>query len=143
VCPFTTLLLVAFLLTTLQTACAADVGFQAIEIPDGDEKPLDAGVWYRPRISAMRTTLSDREKRIRARAARHVRFSAMRKRGSRFPVLVGALNEFSDANNDQCRWNEYRLRTQCPENARARESCNCPPEAVFRNPAFDYVVRHH
>ena len=44
--PVTTLLLVAFLLTTLQTACAADVGFQAIEIPDGDEKPLDAGVWY-------------------------------------------------------------------------------------------------
>jgi hypothetical protein len=32
----------------------------------------------------MRTTLSDRKKRIRARAARHVRFSAMRKRGRDF-----------------------------------------------------------
>ena len=44
--PVTTLLVVAFLLTTQQIACAADVGFQAVAIPDGDEKPLSAGVWY-------------------------------------------------------------------------------------------------
>lgn len=42
----TTLLLVVFLLTTLRIACAADVGFQEVAIPDGDDKPLSAGVWY-------------------------------------------------------------------------------------------------
>lgn len=53
------------------------------------------------------------------------------------------LNEFGDANNDQRRRNEHRLRTQCPEDAGARESCNGAPKAIFRNPAFDHVVRHH
>jgi predicted dienelactone hydrolase len=41
-----TSLLAAFLLMTLQISCAAEVGFQALAIPDGDEKPLSAGVWY-------------------------------------------------------------------------------------------------
>ncbi|CAB3745986.1 alpha/beta hydrolase family protein [Paraburkholderia humisilvae] len=41
-----TLLLVAFLLTTLPIACAAEVGFQAVSIPDADEQPLSGGVWY-------------------------------------------------------------------------------------------------
>ncbi|RFU47591.1 dienelactone hydrolase [Paraburkholderia sp. DHOC27] len=40
------LLLAVLLLTTLQTAWATDVGFQAIAVPDGDEKPLSGGVWY-------------------------------------------------------------------------------------------------
>lgn len=44
--PVTILLLVAFLLITLQHTRAAEVGFQAITIPNGDEKPLSAGVWY-------------------------------------------------------------------------------------------------
>lgn len=44
--PVTTLLLVVFLLNTLRIACAADVGFLEVAIPDGDDKPLSAGVWY-------------------------------------------------------------------------------------------------
>lgn len=42
----TTFLLVALLLTTLQQARATEVGFQEIAIPNGDEAPLSAGVWY-------------------------------------------------------------------------------------------------
>lgn len=59
-----------------------------------------------------------------------------------FPVWVAALNEFGDANNDQCRWDEHRLSAQRPEHTRTREGCDCSPEAVFRNPAFNYVVSH-
>src|ERR1700761_6528698 len=44
--PVTMLLLAVLLLATLQTAWATDVGFQAIAVPDGDEKPLSGGVWY-------------------------------------------------------------------------------------------------
>src|ERR1700734_2384038 len=56
---------------------------------------------------------------------------------SGLPASPTPLNEFSDTNNDECRRNEHRLRTQCAENACPRERGNGPPEAVFRNPAFD------